>query len=486
MSTNAVDAIGAVAAVDLGSTSGSVMLGHVGPNELRLSELARFSNTPVQIWDGDRAGLHWSVVELYKNMVGGLAAAVAAEPELASIGVDAWAADYGLVRRGRALGMPFHHRDERTGVGVAITHSLVDRAALYQENGLQFLPFNTLYQLTMDRIDGILAEAELAVLIPDFFTYWLSGERVTEVTNASTTGLLNHNGAWNLQLMERLAFPRRLFSPLVLPGTEVGRLLPSVLPKGVTSSAMVTTVGAHEGASAVVAVPMHSESAAYISCGTWGLVGVELDRPVLTEAARLANFSNERGVDGHIRFFRNVVGLWLLSECARTWHAQGVRADLPTLLARAEMLAAPQAMFDVNDPRFMPTGDMPRRIAGWYNDHGLPAPDSPEATVRAIVESLAVAFADAVQTAVALTGHAVDVIHIVGGGSLNRLLCQLTADRSGIRVLAGPLEATAMGNILVQARAHQFVTGDLETMRALVARAFPPIAYEPRQRGSAE
>jgi rhamnulokinase len=201
---------------------------------------------------------------------------------------------------------------------------------------------------------------------------------------------------------------------------------------------------------------------------------------VLTEASRLAKFTNERGVDGRIRFLRDVIGLWLLSECERTWNAQGFSTDLPTLLARAETLTAPPAVFDSNDPRFLPPGDMPRRIAGWYDDHGLPAPDSPEATVRAIVESLAVAFADAVQTAEDLSGHTVNVIHIVGGGSLNRLLCQLTADRIGITVLAGPIEATAIGNILVQARAHGFVSGDLETMRALVARAFPPIAYEPR------
>ncbi|MDQ1576013.1 MAG: rhamnulokinase [Microbacteriaceae bacterium] len=486
MSTNTVDAIGAVAAVDLGVTSGSVTLGIVGPNELRLSEVARFSSAPVRIWDGDRAGLHWSAVELYRYVISGLAAALAVESGLASVGVTSLAGDYGLMRRGRLLGTPYYHRDERTSVGVAITHSLVEPEALYRENGLRVLPFSTLYQLTVDRIDGILAEAEAALLIPDLFTYWLSGERIAEVTNAVTTGLLGHDGGWNLRLMEQLAFPRRLFPSLVLPGTEIGGLLPSVLPEGIASSAAVTSVGSHDSASAIVAVPMQSETAAYISCGTWGQVGVELDRPVLTEASRLAKFTNERGVDGRIRFLRDVIGLWLLSECERTWNAQGFSTDLPTLLARAETLTAPPAVFDSNDPRFLPPGDMPRRIAGWYDDHGLPAPDSPEATVRAIVESLAVAFADAVQTAEDLSGHTVNVIHIVGGGSLNRLLCQLTADRIGITVLAGPIEATAIGNILVQARAHGFVSGDLETMRALVARAFPPTAYEPRQRGSAE
>jgi rhamnulokinase len=312
----------------------------------------------------------------------------------------------------------------------------------------------------------------------------LSGERIAEVTNAATTGLLGNDGAWNLRLMEQLAFPRRLFPSLVLPGTEIGGLLPSVLPEGVASSAVVTAVGSHDSASAIVAVPMQSESAAYISCGTWGQVGVELDHSVLTEAARLAKFTNERGVDGRIRFLRDVIGLWLLSECERTWNAQGIPTDLPTLLARAETLAAPQAVFDSNDPSFLPPGDMPRRIAAWYNDHGLPAPDSAEATVRAILESLAVAFADGIRTAETLSGHTVNEVHMVGGGSLNRLLCQLTADRSGHTVLAGPVDATAIGNILVQARALGLLSGDLETLRALVARAFPPTVYEPRLRAS--
>jgi rhamnulokinase len=476
-----MSAVGAVAAVDLGATSGRVMVGTVGPNELRLGEVARFSNTPVRIWDGDRAGLHWNVVELYRQVVGGLAAAFAAEPGLASVGVDSWAVDYGLIRRGRLLGMPYHYRDERTAEGASLTHSRVEPGVLYRENGLQFLPFNTLYQLAVDQT---LADTDTVLLIPDLFTYWLSGERIAEVTNASTTGLLDRDGAWNRQLMDRLALPQRIFPPLALPGTDVGRLLPSVLPEGVASSAAVTTVGSHDTASAVVAVPMLSASAAYISCGTWGLVGVELERPVLTEAARVANFTNERGVDGRIRFLHNVMGLWLLSECARTWTEQGIQADLPTLLARAERLTAPQAVFDVDDPRFLPTGDMPGRIAAWYDEHGLPGPDSPEATVRAIVESLAVAFADAVRAAASLSGRAVDAIHIVGGGSLNRLLCQLTADRSGLTVLAGPVEATAVGNVLVQARAHGLVSGDLDTLRALVARAFPPTRYEPRRTAS--
>jgi rhamnulokinase len=480
-----MSATGAVAAVDLGATSGRVMVGNVGQNELRLTEVARFPNVPVRIWEGDRAALHWDVVELYRQVVGGLTAAVAAEPGLASIGVDSWAVDYGLIRRGRLSGLPYHYRDERTADGVVLTHSRIEPTALYRQNGLQFLPFNTLYQLGVDYADGTLADVDAVLLIPDLLTYWLSGERIAEVTNASTTGLLDADGEWNLRLMDRLALPQRIFPPLAQPGTDIGGLLPSVLPVGLASSAVVTTVGSHDTASAVVAVPMQSASAAYISCGTWGLVGVELERPVLSEAARVANFTNERGVDGRIRFLHNVMGLWLLSECARTWTAQGITTDLPTLLARAEALTAPRAVFDANDPRFLPTGDMPGRIASWYHDHDLPGPDSPEETVRAIVESLAVAFADAVRTAETLSGRTVDTIHIVGGGSLNRLLCQLTADRSGLTVLAGPVEATAIGNVLVQARTLGLVSGDLESLRALVARAFAPTRFEPRRTASA-
>jgi rhamnulokinase len=262
----------------------------------------------------------------------------------------------------------------------------------------------------------------------------------------------------------------------------VGSLLPSVRDELHLDGRgpVVTAVGSHDTASAVVAVPLQTPNAAYISCGTWGLVGVELERPVLTDAARLANFTNEGGVDGRVRFLHNVMGLWLLSESIRTWQARGIDADLTTLLERAEAITAQVPVFDADDPRFLTPGDLPARIADWFAEHGQAAPQSPAEYVRSILESLADAFARAVHSAAELSGLSVDAVHIVGGGARNGLLCQLVADRAGLPVLAGPVEATALGNVLVQARAQGLVSGDLESLRALVAGAFTPSRYEPR------
>ncbi|MFC5929947.1 rhamnulokinase [Cryobacterium melibiosiphilum] len=466
---------GTVAAIDLGASSGRVMLGHVGTNELRLRPVARFANNPVRTIDG----LHWNVLELYRGALEGLRVAVREEPDLASIAVDSWAVDYALLRGERMLGNPVHYRDERTAAGVAATHHLVSPAELYRENGLQFLPFNTLYQFAADRLGGDLGHADTMLLIPDLITFWLTGERVAERTNASTTGLLAAGGEWNDALIARLGLPRTLFPRLVDPGTRVGPLLARVATEiGAHHALSVTSVGSHDTASAVVAVPMTTESA-YISSGTWSLVGVELAAPVLSEASRAANFTNEGGVDGRVRYLRNVMGLWLLSESLRTWQLAGTVFDLPTLLAEASRLTGPVVVFDVDDPRFLPPGDMPERIRQWCRDRDVTPPDSPVALVRTIVESLAAAYARTLRAAGELSGAHIRRVHIVGGGSQNELLCQLTANQTGLPVLAGPVEATAIGNVLVQARAQGLVTGDLEALRALVARAYPPRRYEP-------
>ena len=450
------------------------MLGHVDHNELSVRPVARFPNGPVQRADG----LHWDIDALYSHALAGLAAALREEPTLAGIGIDSWAVDYTLLTGGRMLGLPFHYRDERTARGVERVHSVVSPEELYAANGLQFLPFNTLYQFAAE---GNLDTVDSFLLIPDLLTYWLTGRHVAERTNASTTGLLGiATGEWDDALIERLALPRRIFPELVDPGTPLGSLRPEAAAI-VGGDLSVTAVGSHDTASAVVAVPAASDDFAYISCGTWGLVGVELETPVLTEASRLANFTNEGGVDGRVRYLHNVMGLWLLSESVRQFNDEGKRdLDLPELLAAASALTTPVSVFDANDASFLPPGDMPARIAAWCTTHGLAAPQTPVEFVRSIIESLAVAFADAVRTASELSGKTVSVIHIVGGGSQNELLCQLTADRSGLPVLAGPVEATAIGNVLVQARALGFASGSLESLRSLVAGAFLPVLYRPR------
>ena len=470
---------GAVAAVDLGATSGRVILGYVGHGELRLTDVARFANAPVRTLDG----LHWSVLELYRDVVEGLAAAVRQEPQLASIGIDSWAVDYALMRDGRMLGTPYAYRDERTAPAVDAVHAVVPPEELYAVNGLQHLPFNTLFQLTADRTAGTLGLADSFLLLPDLLGYWLTGRSVAERTNASTTGLLGvETGEWDFALADRLNIPREIFRSLVDAGTEIGGLAPSAV-RGVGSTrAVVTTVGSHDTASAIVAIPASRPDFAYISSGTWSLVGVELERPVLGEASRLAGFTNEGGVDGRVRYLHNVMGLWLLSECVRDWERSGETISLPALLAQAAEVAVPVPVFDADDESFLAPGGMPSRIETWFTSRGLAAPASRPELVRSILQSLADAYARAIAAARELSGSAVSVVHLVGGGSQNALLCQLTADATGLPVLAGPVEATGIGNVLVQARAQGMVGGDLEALRALVVAAFPVTRYDPSAR----
>lgn len=473
---------GTVAAVDLGATSGRVVVGHVdrSAGRLALEQLARFPNGPVRL----ASGLHWDFTGLYRDLSRGLAEAFRAAPGIASIGVDSWAVDYGLLRGERLLGEPFHYRDERGERAVDGVHARVPFAELYARNGLQFLPFNTLYQLAAERDapDGCLGLADSMLLIPDLVGFQLTGAKVAERTNASTTGLLGvATGEWDAELVARLGLEASVLPSLVSPGEAIGALRAEAAAElGAPVGVELVAVGSHDTASAVVAVPMDASSAAYISCGTWGLVGVELERPVTSDAAREANFTNERGVDGRVRFLHNVMGLWLLSESVRWWERDGRAIALPELLDAAAAVDRPVAVFDANDPRFLAPGDLPGRIAEWCAERGVAAPQSRAEYARSIVESLAQAFADAVRDASLLSGVAVETIHLVGGGSLNELLCRRTADRAGIPVLAGPVEATAIGNVLVQARAQGFASGDLESLRAFVARAFPPVRYEPR------
>lgn len=467
---------GAVAAVDLGATSGRVLLGYVGHRELALTDVARFPNRPVRTSDG----LHWSILELYRDVIEGLASAVRQEPNVASIGIDSWAVDYALMRDGRMLGVPYAYRDGRNAAAVDVVHAVVPADDLYRINGLQHLPFSTLFQLTADRDAGTLGLADSMLLLPDLLAYWLTGRSVAERTNASTTGLLGvETGEWDTALIDRLQLRPELFRPLVDAGTPLGGLSATALSGIGPTAAVVTAVGSHDTASAIVAIPATSHDFAYISCGTWSLVGVELERPVLSEASWLAGFTNEGGVDGRVRYLRNVMGLWLLSECIRDWERDGSTISVSGLVAAAAAISDAVPIFDVDDDTFLAPGDMPARIAGWLRAHDLPVPDSRPALARSILLSLATAYARTIRAAADLSDRDISVVHLVGGGSQNALLCQLTADAVGMTVLAGPVEATAIGNVLVQARSHGYVAGDLEALRALVVAAFPTIRYDP-------
>ncbi|WP_369130381.1 rhamnulokinase [Modestobacter roseus] len=463
-----------LAAVDLGASSGRVMVARVAPGQLDLREVHRFPNRPVRA-----AGtLHWDVLGLYAGVLDGLRAA----GRLDGVGIDSWAVDIGLLDAdGELLGNPVHYRDARHATAVPTVHAVAGPGELYRVNGLQHLPFNTVFQLAAMRRRTGFGRARHALLVPDLLAYWLTGSVGAEVTNASTTGLLDSTtGEWAWGLIDRLELPRHLFPPLVRPGDRIGELSPEVLAEtGLTGPVPVTAVGSHDTASAVVGVPAHGARFAYVSCGTWSLVGVELIRPVLTDASRVAGFTNELGVDGTVRYLRNVMGLWLLQESLRTWAAAGLPADLAELLAAAAQVPAFTAVVDPDDARFMPPGDVPARIAEVCAETGQAPPSSQAETVRCILDSLALAHRRTVRQAVRLTGRDVDVVHVVGGGARNTLLCQLTADACGLPVVAGPVEAAALGNVLVQARAAGVLAGGLPELRALLRETQATRTYRP-------
>ncbi|MGW3411661.1 rhamnulokinase [Streptomyces sp. NPDC000888] len=458
------------AAVDLGASSGRVMVGRVGPDSLDLTEAHRFRNRPVRVPEG----LRWDILALYAGVLDGLRAA----GQVASVGIDSWAVDYGLLDAdGALLGNPVHYRDARTeGVAEKVWAS-VPAADLYAATGLQYAPFNTLYQLTAARSSAQLASAERLLLIPDLLAYWLTGEAGTELTNASTTQLIDpRTRDWSYDVAAKLGIDLKLFAPLRSPGDPAGFLRPEVLEEtGLTGPVPVTTVGSHDTASAVAAVPATGEHFAYICTGTWSLAGLELDEPVLTEASRTANFTNELGLDGTVRYLRNIMGLWLLQECLREWG----EPDLTALLREAAEVTPLRSLVDAGDAAFLAPGRMPSRIADACRESGQSVPGSPAEVTRCILDSLALAHRRAVTEAQALADHPVDVVHIVGGGARNALLCQLTADACGLPVVAGPAEAAALGNVLVQARAHGLV-GDRTSMRRLLARTQPLRRYEPK------
>lgn len=473
----------AFVAADLGATSGRVVVGRAGRDTLELAELHRFANRPVRL----PTGLHWDLPALHQGVLDGLRAAARAGYDVTSVGVDTWAVDYGLLDAdGALLGLPYHYRDSRTSQVALEVRERLGAARLYGVSGLQHLPFNTVFQLAAARGTAQLAAARTLLLIPDLLVHWLSGSAGAETTNASTTGLLDaRTGTWSYELAAGIGLDTALLPPLREPGESAGTLLPHVADgTGLPAGTPVTTVASHDTASAVVAVPATAPGAAYISCGTWSLAGLELDAPVLTEESRTANFTNERGIDGTVRYLRNIMGMWPLEECRRVWAARGQPAELAPLLAAAARAEPFAALIDPDAPDFLAPADMPAAIAGFCRRTGQRPPRDQGAVVRCVLESLALAHRQVLRRAAELAGRDITRVHLVGGGSRNELLCQLTADATGLPVTAGPTEATALGNVLVQARAHGR-TGDLADMRRLVAATQQLRHYRPTGTASA-
>ena len=473
-----------VAVVDLAASIGRVLLARVRPDRMGLAEVHRFPHQPVTT----HGRLRWDVDELYGQTLAGLRAAVEACPQLAAIGIDSWTVDYGLLDAdGGLIESPVHYLDHRTDGVLERLHREVSPPELYGVTGLQQLPYSTLVQLVSERHSPDFQRARTVLLLPDLLTYWLTGTIRAERTTASTTQLYDvEQGDWATLLLDRVRIPRRLLAPLRDPGTVAGCLRPEVAAEiGAPEDLPVVSVASDDTASAVVALPAQGPNFAFVSSGTWSLVGVEVDAPVLTEEARRAGFSNEAGLDGSIRFVRNVMGMWLLQECLRTWNFGNEHIDLHQLLRQAAVVPSLSRVVDADHPAFLAPGGQPARIYAQLAATGQPLPSTPAETARTVLDSLALAHRRAVRAAERLTGVRVETVHVVGIGSRNSLLCQLTADACGVPVVAGPVDAAALGNALVQVRTLGGITGDQGGLRELVLDTQPTYRYEPSGRLSA-
>ena len=475
-------------ALDLGAESGRGLLGKFDGARLTLEEVHRFLNVPVRMLQT----LHWDLPRLFDEIKTALRKAGAANPGLDGVGIDTWGVDFGLVGRGDTLlGNPVHYRDARTEGMLEAAFRRVPRERIYEVTGLQFLPFNTAYQLLALRRAGspLLAAAETLLMMPDLFAWLLTGRRVGEWTNASTTQLLDpRSGTWSDALCRGLDLPREVLPELIEPGTEIGPMLRSVADEvGIAAGLTVLAPGTHDTASAVAAVPAVGPGSVakgppdwcYLSSGTWSLLGVEVPRPVITAETLRYNLTNEGGVAGTTRLLKNIMGLWLVQECRRTWARAGRDLSYEELIPRAEAAMPFAALVDPDDATFLTPGDMPARLAAFCIRTGQTPPADEGAFVRCALESLALKYRATIEQLETILGTTIRTIHVVGGGTRNALLCQFTADACGRPVHAGPIEATAVGNVLLQAMARGRIAS-LADARAIVARSFPVTVYEPR------
>jgi len=473
-------------AVDIGASGGRVLAGHFDGRRLDLDEIHRFPNGPVQV--GDR--LHWDLLGLWQHIQDGLRVAAARFGDaIRSIGVDTWGVDYGLLGpRDELLGHPYHYRDARTHGMFERAFAIVPREVIFAATGVQFMEINTLYQLLAMRLAGsrVLDAAESLLLMPDLFHWMLTGEKSVEQTNASTTQLYDpRKKGWAADVIGRLELPRGIFGPIVSPGTRLGPLLKQVQHATHLGPIDVVLPGTHDTASAVVAVPAEAPPApqptwCYISSGTWSLMGVEVPEPVITAECAELNFTNEGAVGGTTRLLKNIAGLWLVQECRRIWQQQGREYSWEELVRLAETADPQGPLIDSDDARLAAPQDMPHTIAQLCREAGHTPPDTPGGIIRCALESLADRYRKVLQSLEQLTSSRIEMIHIVGGGSQNELLSQLAADACGRGVVTGPVEATAIGNVLVQCLAAGEIAS-LDEARQVVRSSFQMQGFEPRK-----
>jgi rhamnulokinase len=469
-------------AIDLGAESGRVIAGIWDGKTLRLDELHRFPNGPV-LWADT---LRWDVLRLWAEIQTGLAlAAKKYGKRVVSVGADTWGVDFVLLdKHGELLGLPYHYRDARTRGMLDKAFRKVSRARIFGETGLQFMELNTLYQLLAmkKKTPALLGAADCLLLMPDFVHFCLCGARAVEYTNGTTTQCLHAlKREWASSLLRQFGLPRRIFPELVRPGAGLGRLRRSVAEASGLSGVRVVAPPSHDTASAVAGVPTSDtgkSSWAYISSGTWSLMGVETKQASLSSRTLALNFTNEGGLDGTFRLLKNIMGLWLVQRCKRSFDAKGLRLGYGQLMELARQAPALAAIVDPDDPCFLNPPDMPRAIQDYCRRTRQPAPRTEGALVRCALESLALKYSVVLHWLSELGGRPLDVIHVVGGGSQNALLNQMTADACQRPVICGPVEATAMGNLLTQVRASREI-GSLAQMRAVVQHSSPLSSYAP-------
>ena len=471
-------------AVDMGASSGRHVLGLFDGQRLRLEEVYRFENGPVEV-----AGrLHWDLLGQWSHVRQGLRAAGARMgAEVASVGVDTWGVNFGLLAHGdELLGNPYHYRDARTNGLMEKAFGIVSRADIFRHTGLQFMQFNTLYQLLAMKLAGspLLDIAESLLMVPDLFHWLLAGVKCNEMTEASTSQFYNPvRGDWATELLGRFSLPTRILGPIVQPGTTLGPLRANLAAESGLASARVVLPGSHDTASAVMAVPAHSHPGArpdwcYVSLGTWALLGVESPQPVITDDVLRLNFTNEGGVGGTTRLLKNITGLWLVQECRRVWNHAGANLDWEALNRLSAEAPPLRSFINPDAADFLAPGDMPEAIRAFCVKTGQPVPEDNGAVVHCTLESVAMKFRQVLGMCEELSGGRIETIHIVGGGTRNRQLCQFAADACGRRVVAGPVEATATGNLMMQAVAAGDVSSIAEA-REVIRRSFPVNEYEP-------
>lgn len=466
-------------AFDYGASSGRGILGTFNGETLQLSEIHRFSNDPVTI----NGSLYWDILRLFHEMKQGMLKCIKnGDKDISGIGIDTWGVDFGLLgASGELLGNPYHYRDSRNEGMIDKADSIISKREIYELTGIAFLKFNTLYQLLSMKLSNspILEKASTMLFTPDLLSYFLTGEKVTEYTIASTSQMLNaRERSWDKSLLSKLGIPQNILTDVINPGKVIGRISKGISGELGCGDIPVIAVAEHDTGSAVVSVPASEDRYAYISSGTWSLLGVESPVPVISDSTYRLNYTNEGGFNNTTRLLKNIMGLWIYQECKRSWDKAGEVLSFDELEQMAESSAPFASLIDPDNDLFYSPGNMPGKIVEFCRSTGQPVPDSKGAMVRCIMESLALKYRMALEGLEDIVGYKLPVLHIVGGGSRNIMLSQFAANATGKPVITGPVEATAVGNLACQLIALKEVS-DIKEARMIVRRSFPTAEYMP-------